>query len=130
MADGHGTHYRPVVMVNGGLTQVQARQTAGDWAENPQTLDGPRSLRRDAGDSQGPREKNGHESSANIVAVKSALKRLANKDTGAKTEAKLHPVSKSAVHCYLRHCLQLKQLELRRRPRRLDLARARLNWLI
>ena len=30
---------RAVVMLNGGLTQVQVRQAAEDWAENPQTLD-------------------------------------------------------------------------------------------
>ena len=27
-----------MVMVNGGLTQIQVRQAAEDWAQNPQTL--------------------------------------------------------------------------------------------
>lgn len=48
------TRYRAVVMpVNGGLTQVQIRQAGEDLAENPQTFDGPRSLRRGAGKSHG-----------------------------------------------------------------------------
>ena len=38
-----------------------------------------------------------------------------NKEVGAKTmTAKQHPVSKSAMYRYLRHCLQLKPLKLRR----------------
>ena len=65
---------------------------------------------------------------------KSVLKRhQSTRKLSRKLTAKQHAVSKSAVHRYLRHCLQLKLLKLRRQPgltaaqrqKRLDFARGR-----
>ena len=63
------------------------RQAVADWAQNPQTLDGPRPTRRDAGESQGQREDDGHESSGKnrqgeICAKTAPIK----EESGAKTD--------------------------------------------
>ena len=76
---------------------------------------------------------------AKIVVAKSALKRhRPTKKLARELAAKQHPVSKSAVQCYLRHCLQLKPLKLHSQPRMtaaqqqklLDFAPARRSWSI
>ena len=80
-------HYRAVGMVNGGLTHCPSRQAAEDWAKTPQTLDGPRPQRRDAGESQGQREEDGHESCGkNRPGQVSAETTPVNKEVGAKTD--------------------------------------------
>ena len=63
------------------------RQAVADWAQNPQTLDGPRPTRRDAGELQGQREEDGHESSGKnrqgeICAKTAPIK----EESGAKTD--------------------------------------------
>ena len=74
-----------------------------------------------------------------IVVAKSVLKRhQSTRKLALKLSGKQHPASKSAVHRYLRHCLCLKPLKLRMQPRltaaqrrkRLDFAKARINWSI
>ena len=55
---------------------------------------------------------------AKIVVAKSVLKpHQSTRKLARKLTTKQHPISKSAVHRYLRHCLQLKSLKLRRQPR-------------
>ena len=53
-----------------------------------------------------------------IVVAKSAFKRnYCTRTLAKKLTAKKHPVSKSAIHRYLKTCLQLKPLKLKLQPR-------------
>lgn len=133
------TRYRAVGMINGGMTQAQVARDLGV---------GVATIRRwQTRDRQGETMENrtgrGRKSAmsrvAKIVVAKSAFKRQhSTRKLAQKLTAKNHPVSKSAVHRYLKTCLQLKPLKLKLQPRltedqkrrRLEFAKARKNWSV
>lgn len=109
---------RAVGMVNGGVTQVQV---AKQLKIGPRTLKHWMALecRGDTPENhKGRGRKTAMTRAAKIVVAKSVLKRhQSTRALARKLTGKQHPVSKSAMHRYLRHCLQLNPLQLRRQPR-------------
>ena len=133
------TRYRAVGMVNGGMPQVEV---AKELKIEPRTLRRWMALDRKGvtlENRRGRGRKTAMSRVAKIVVAKSVVKRhQSTRKLARKLGAKQHPVSKSAVHRYLRQCLRLKPLRLRKEPKltsaqrrkRLDCAKARLSWSI
>ena len=136
------TRYIAVCMVNGGLTQVQvARQAAAEgWTKNRQKWDGTRPPRRDAGESQGQREEDGHESSGkNRRGEVCAETAPVNEETGVKTDCEvasrlqvgLTPLFAALPATGVAESAQTVQADsstATQRQKGLDSARARLSW--
>ena len=133
------THSRAVGMIAGGMTHGQvaealgvSRRTICRWLsrdKSGQTLESKPSRGRKSYISR----------VAKIVIAKSVLKRgQSTRKLARRLTASGHPVSKSAVHRYLRVTMKLKPIKPRLQPkltepqkkRRLEFAMARRNWTV
>lgn len=91
------------------------RQAVADWAQGPKRWMALDRRGETLENCKGRGRKTAMSRVAKIVKVKSVLKRHQSKRSLArKLTGRQYPVSKSAVHRYLRHCLQKKPLKLSR----------------